>query len=144
MPKNPCRTGHTYTLPNILLPQRELFDVFWFLFINHRSVRAAINLEAAGTTGRELLFQATSEEMIKAYSQVPRYPIQLTKFQYALTINVTDRMEQLLQTIFSARESFFQSAFNLSLEPWARCIPLPIGSKVLSSLELISGSLKLT
>ncbi|KIJ96005.1 hypothetical protein K443DRAFT_134254 [Laccaria amethystina LaAM-08-1] len=36
------------------------------------TVRAAINLEAAGTTGRELLFQATSEEMIKAYSQVPR------------------------------------------------------------------------
>lgn len=36
------------------------------------TVRAAINLEAAGTTGRELLFQATSEEMIKAYSHVPR------------------------------------------------------------------------
>ena len=144
MPKNPCRTGHTYTLPNILLPQRELFDVFWFLFINHRSVRAAINLEAAGTTGRELLFQATSEEMIKAYSQVPRYPIQLTNLQCALTISLTDRMEQLLRTIFSARESFFQSAFKLSLEPWARCIPLPIGIKVLSFLELISGSLKLT
>ncbi|KAI0078731.1 hypothetical protein K474DRAFT_1593590 [Panus rudis PR-1116 ss-1] len=37
-----------------------------------KSVRAAINLEAAGTTGPELLFQATSEEMIKAYSKVPR------------------------------------------------------------------------
>ncbi|RDX50882.1 hypothetical protein OH76DRAFT_1555381 [Lentinus brumalis] len=36
------------------------------------TVRAAINLEAAGTTGPELLFQATSEEMIKAYSKVPR------------------------------------------------------------------------
>ncbi|KAI0630537.1 hypothetical protein C8Q77DRAFT_1211545 [Trametes polyzona] len=37
-----------------------------------KTVRAAINLEAAGTTGPELLFQATSEQMIKAYSKIPR------------------------------------------------------------------------
>ncbi|KAI0792197.1 hypothetical protein C8Q75DRAFT_754855 [Abortiporus biennis] len=37
-----------------------------------KTVRAAINLEAAGTTGPELLFQATSEQMIQAYSRVPR------------------------------------------------------------------------
>ncbi|KAI0705019.1 hypothetical protein C8T65DRAFT_653452 [Cerioporus squamosus] len=37
-----------------------------------KTVRAAINLEAAGSTGPELLFQATSEQMIKAYAKVPR------------------------------------------------------------------------
>ncbi|EKM50065.1 uncharacterized protein PHACADRAFT_153387 [Phanerochaete carnosa HHB-10118-sp] len=36
------------------------------------TVRAAINLEAAGSTGPTLLFQATSEQMIQAYSRVPR------------------------------------------------------------------------
>ncbi|KAI0794351.1 hypothetical protein C8Q74DRAFT_1365816 [Fomes fomentarius] len=36
------------------------------------TIRAAINLEAAGTTGPELLFQATSEQMIQAYAKVPR------------------------------------------------------------------------
>ncbi|KIY51748.1 hypothetical protein FISHEDRAFT_36479 [Fistulina hepatica ATCC 64428] len=36
------------------------------------SINAVINLEAAGTTRREILFQATSEQMIEAYSHVPR------------------------------------------------------------------------
>jgi hypothetical protein len=35
-------------------------------------VCAVINLEAAGTTGHELLFQASSEQMIQAYAHVPR------------------------------------------------------------------------
>lgn len=37
------------------------------------TVRAVLNLEACGTTGGELLFQATSEQMIDAYARVP-YP----------------------------------------------------------------------
>lgn len=37
------------------------------------SVRAAVNLEACGTSGPEILFQANSMEMINAYSRVP-YP----------------------------------------------------------------------
>jgi Zn-dependent M28 family amino/carboxypeptidase len=35
------------------------------------TIRAAINLEAAGTDGKELVFQATSEEMIRALSYAP-------------------------------------------------------------------------
>ncbi|KAL1916411.1 uncharacterized protein VTP21DRAFT_5602 [Calcarisporiella thermophila] len=37
------------------------------------SIRAVINLEACGTTGREVLFQANSLELINAYKTVP-YP----------------------------------------------------------------------
>lgn len=35
------------------------------------TIRAAINLEACGVAGKEMLFQATSREMIKAYSVTP-------------------------------------------------------------------------
>jgi Zn-dependent M28 family amino/carboxypeptidase len=36
-----------------------------------KTVRAVINLEAAGTTGGALLFQATSAEMIEAFKHCP-------------------------------------------------------------------------
>jgi hypothetical protein len=36
-----------------------------------KTVRAVINLESAGTSGGALLFQATSREMIEAYSHAP-------------------------------------------------------------------------
>jgi hypothetical protein len=36
-----------------------------------KDIKAVINLEAAGTTGGALLFQATSKEMIEAFSHAP-------------------------------------------------------------------------
>ncbi|EEB08932.1 peptidase [Schizosaccharomyces japonicus yFS275] len=37
-----------------------------------KTIKGVVNLEACGTSGPEILFQATNEEMIKAYSHVPR------------------------------------------------------------------------
>jgi Zn-dependent M28 family amino/carboxypeptidase len=37
-------------------------------------------LTAAGTSGREILFQATSEQMIEAYSHIPRYGLILDEY----------------------------------------------------------------
>ncbi|KAI8997490.1 hypothetical protein BDB01DRAFT_840777 [Pilobolus umbonatus] len=37
------------------------------------SIRSVVNIDACGTTGREILFQANSREMVDAYKQVP-YP----------------------------------------------------------------------
>ncbi|KAG8969548.1 hypothetical protein FRC03_001987 [Tulasnella sp. 419] len=57
------------------------------------TVRAVINLEAAGTTGPEILFQATSEEMVEAYSHVPRpYATVLANdvFQSGIILSDTD------------------------------------------------------
>ncbi|CED83794.1 Aminopeptidases of the M20 family [Phaffia rhodozyma] len=36
-----------------------------------KTIKAVVNLEAAGTTGQEMLFQATNNAMVKAYSKVP-------------------------------------------------------------------------
>ncbi|KAG1379989.1 hypothetical protein G6F61_004455 [Rhizopus arrhizus] len=37
------------------------------------TIRSVVNVDACGTTGREILFQANSREMVEAYKQVP-YP----------------------------------------------------------------------
>ncbi|KAI8330916.1 hypothetical protein BD560DRAFT_416096 [Blakeslea trispora] len=37
------------------------------------SIRSVVNIDACGTSGREILFQANSREMVEAYKQVP-YP----------------------------------------------------------------------
>ncbi|CAO3690015.1 unnamed protein product [Rhizopus microsporus] len=37
------------------------------------TIRSVVNIDACGTTGREILFQANSKEMVEAYRQVP-YP----------------------------------------------------------------------
>lgn len=45
-----------------------------FITSNHTtvpSIKAVINLEACGVSGPELLFQAGSDEMVKAYSKAP-------------------------------------------------------------------------
>jgi Zn-dependent M28 family amino/carboxypeptidase len=75
--KNRYRTLPISSPPGTTSPTRLcpflLSMVVLLLICLIKSVRAVINLEAAGTTGPELLFQATSEEMIQAYAKVP-YP----------------------------------------------------------------------
>ncbi|KAF9127532.1 hypothetical protein BGW39_005799 [Mortierella sp. 14UC] len=56
--------------------EESLQDASHSFINNHplrKNVKAVINLEGCGTTGPEILFQANSLPMIKAYSQVP-YP----------------------------------------------------------------------
>ena len=42
-----------------------------FMFFDR--IRAVVNVDSCGTSGREILFQANSREMIDAYKQAP-YP----------------------------------------------------------------------
>lgn len=46
---------------------------FSFFIKKTCSIRSVVNIDACGTTGREILFQANSREMIEAYKQAP-YP----------------------------------------------------------------------
>ncbi|KAH0836908.1 hypothetical protein J3R83DRAFT_8723 [Lanmaoa asiatica] len=53
--------------------EESLQDGSHLFSTQHPIAPTSVSLDlAAGTTGRELLFQATSEEMIEAYSHVPR------------------------------------------------------------------------
>jgi Zn-dependent M28 family amino/carboxypeptidase len=73
------------------------------------TVRAAINLEAAGTDGKELVFQATSEEMIRALAVAPNpYATVIASevFQTGIVLSDTD-FRQFEQCAYS---SFFPTS----------------------------------
>jgi hypothetical protein len=61
-------------------------------------------LTAAGTSGREILFQATSEQMIEAYSHIPRYDLILDQY----SVNIYPRLDltaRSLRMTYSVLES---------------------------------------
>lgn len=67
--------------------------------------------EAAGSTGRELLFQATSEQMIDAYSRVPRCSLEFLQFPYFTGAYFISKglLVLFLPMMSSAQVSFCQS-----------------------------------
>lgn len=65
--------------------------------------------EAAGSTGRELLFQATSEQMIDAYSRVPRCCLEFLQF---LSHSCLSHFERPFGTVFA--NDIFSSGILLS------------------------------
>ena len=65
--------------------------------------------EAAGSTGRELLFQATSEQMIDAYSRVPRYRLESFPYLTRAYFILKGLLVLFLPMISLAQVSFCQS-----------------------------------
>lgn len=70
-----------YRMPHMLLSlcmksktrKKGMNDYVWQSTYFLDSIRSVVNVDACGTTGREILFQANSREMVEAYKQVP-YP----------------------------------------------------------------------
>jgi hypothetical protein len=68
---------------------------------------------AAGTEGSELLFQATSEEMIRAYSKVPKQIHHVLRPHFHLLMAHPDILESPSRTRSSAPEYYFPSMWAL-------------------------------
>jgi Zn-dependent M28 family amino/carboxypeptidase len=105
------------------------------LIHSHVSIRAAINLEAAGTTGPTLLFQATSEEMIQAYAKVP-YPfgtiIAADIFKTGIMLSECVSTE----TVISAANNLFSTDFRQFVQYLdVSGLDVSIAHRVLSSLS---------